>query len=139
VIYREGKLERALLARVERGEDLAWALGELARWEKLDAALVRGTGTLATADLAAGDGPVAHLEGPLALVSLAGTLARREGALVVALHAVLVRPGASGLETIAGRLDAATADGVDLVLDVLDDAGLEWRVDPETGGQSRVR
>ncbi|BDG02190.1 PCC domain-containing protein [Anaeromyxobacter oryzae] len=135
--YRQARIERALLARVERGEDLLWALGELARWEKLDAALVRGSGTLAAADLAAAGGAVERLEGPLALATLAGTLALRDGRLEIALHAVVV--GADGREARAGRLLAAIADGVDLVVDVLDDAGLEWRVDPESGGVARRR
>jgi predicted DNA-binding protein with PD1-like motif len=138
MIYREARFERALRARLEPGEDLAWALRELARWEKLDAALIRGSGALRWADLAPGDGPAAErLQGPLVVPSLSGTLALRDGALEVALHAVVVWGSGETQVVRAGRLDAAVADGLDLVLDVLDDRGLEWRIDPATGAHGR--
>lgn len=134
MIYRQAGLARALLARVERGEDLAWALAELVRWEKLDAALVRGSGRLEAAVLErAGEEPEA-LAGPLEVVSLAGTVRFAAGATSVALRAVLVGP-APERATHAGLLRSARAAELDVVLDVLDDAGLEWRISPS--GRSR--
>jgi predicted DNA-binding protein with PD1-like motif len=125
VIYRAAKIARALLARVEPGEDLHAALRELARWEKLDHALVRGSGLLeaATLEPAAGGAPE-RLAGPLALSSLAGVLTLRGGVLELRLDAVLAPPG--GTEVRAGRLAAARAAEVELVVDVLEDVSAQW-------------
>jgi predicted DNA-binding protein with PD1-like motif len=132
VIYRQAGLARALLARVEAGEDLAWALGELVRWEKLDAALVRGSGRLASAVLERdGEAPEA-LEGPLELVALSGTVRFEDGAVRLALRGVVAAPGRP---VLAGALRDVRAAEVDLVLDVLEDEGLDWRIDPT--GRSR--
>jgi predicted DNA-binding protein with PD1-like motif len=132
VIYRQAGLARALLARVEAGEDLGWAIGELVRWEKLDAALVRGSGRLAAAVLEREGEPPETLEGPLELVALSGTVRLQDGAVQLALRGVVTAPGRP---VLAGALRAVRAAEVDLVVDVLDDAGLEWKISPT--GRSR--
>lgn len=136
MIYRQAGASRALLARVEAGEELAWALNELFRWERLDAVLVRGAGLLEGATLVGPDGDAEPLDGPVALEALSGVARFEGGAVAAELRGVLVLPGPER-RVVAGLLRSARARAVDLVLDVLEDGGLEWRVAPGDGGRRR--
>lgn len=132
MIYRQTRLTRVIEVTLEPGERLPEALVELARWEKVDAARVRGHGVLASAELESA-GARHALDGPLEVASLLGLVRVSGERASVELHAVLVRGGADGPEVRAGALVAARAERVALVLDVLDDAALEWSFDPATG------
>jgi predicted DNA-binding protein with PD1-like motif len=130
-----------VLARLSRGEWLHEAIGELARAERIDAGLVRGRGAVDHAELRAYD-PEVHryeleveIEGPSELAVLQGSIALREGAPDVSLHAVVARPAEAGGMPIvaAGLLARARTVAVEIAIDVLEDGGL-WRVeDPDTG------
>jgi predicted DNA-binding protein with PD1-like motif len=132
VIYRQTRLTRVIEVTLEPGERLPEALVELARWEKVDAARVRGHGQLASAELESA-GERHTLDGPLEVESLLGLVRVGGDRADAELHAVLVRRGAGGPELVAGALVAARAERLALVLDVLDDAALEWSFDPATG------
>lgn len=132
MIYRSTQLTRVVEVRLEAGELLLDAILELARREWIDAAWVRGHGVLEYAELEEAGARVA-LEGPLELATLAGAVHVGSDRAEARLHAVVARPGAAGRELHAGRLLAARAGLVELVLDVLDGSALEWSFDPSTG------
>lgn len=116
---------RRVVARVDGGQPLHEAVAWLARWEKADAALVRGAGTVEAASFAPAPGAAEAprpAEGVLELVSLEGSVTTVAGAAHVVLRAVVAGPGGAAL---AGRLAAARAIAVELVLDVLDDVHLD--------------
>jgi len=144
VIHVPSRRGRIVVARLERGEDLHAALLELARWESIDAGIVRGTGLLEEVVLHAYAGKLREeslvARGELELVALSGSIALRDGAPEVRLHAVVGHPagGAEGTGlpsgvAAAGFVASARALAVELVVDVLDDVYLDLRVDDETG------
>jgi predicted DNA-binding protein with PD1-like motif len=136
VISTQTRQTRVIVARLDRGEDVAAALLELARWHRVDAGLVRGQGILDAATLGRYDPPrrayaaQPALPGPLELAALCGTLSLRAGAPDLRLHAVLA--GADGA-CHAGLLLGARAFSVEVALDALDEADLERQDDPATG------
>ncbi len=134
MIYRPTSFVRVLEVRLEHGERLPQALLALARWERVDAARVRGQGLLEAVELEV-DGARLALGGRLELASLSGALVVRGDREEATLHAVVaVRSGAGGVpEVHAGRVLSARALDASLTLDVVDDAPLEWRFDPATG------
>jgi predicted DNA-binding protein with PD1-like motif len=143
MVHVESRRARRVIARVDGGVALHEAVAELARWEKADAALVRGRGVVEAAVLARWDATAgarverARVEGPVELVTLEGSVALRDGAVDVRLSAVLAGEDGAAL---AGLLVTARAVAVELALDVLDDVfldrspdatGLEpWRPSP---------
>jgi predicted DNA-binding protein with PD1-like motif len=140
VIHAVSTRTRVVVARVEPGESLPEAVLELARWERVDAAFVRGHGILSLVELDAWDGdrraygaPV-RLEGALELASLSGFVALSRGAPEASLHAVVAwRAAGSGQGTAAGRVVSARAVAVELAVDVYDDAILDRHEDAATG------
>lgn len=136
MITGESATTRCVMGRVEDGEEVVAALGELARLERIDAGFVRGQGTVRGAELARYD-PAARayvaaaaVPGPAELVSLQGSLSLEAGVATPWLWAVLAP--ASGAP-VAGRLVAARAVHVEFAVDVLDDGDLERRPDAATG------
>jgi predicted DNA-binding protein with PD1-like motif len=141
VIYGVTVQTRVVVGRLERGEWLHEALLEVARLEEVDAAFVRGHGTVEQAVLHAYD-PASRgyvLEEEIAsaaeLASLSGAISLRDGKPDVRLHATVARPAeAGGLPLVAaGLLASARAVVVELALDVYDGGDLERRDDPATG------
>lgn len=128
---------RVLLGRLVGGEDVVSALAEVARAERVDAALVRGHGVVEDVELARFDpdvrtfAPAFRGRGALELASLAGTVALRDGRPDLVLRAVVAR-GDRG-EVAGGVLVRARAVAVEFVLDAYDDAEVPRRDDPETG------
>lgn len=136
MIVGETKLTRVLVGRLEAGEWLHDALLEIARLERVDAAMVRGQGIVDLAELDLWDpalkgyGAPLRLSGPLELASLSGSVSLRGGAPDVRLHAVVAGPTACA----GGRLARGRAVAVELALDVYDDGDLDRSVDdPVTG------
>jgi predicted DNA-binding protein with PD1-like motif len=140
VIHAVSSRTRVVVARAEPGEWLPEALLELARWERVDAAFVRGHGLLSLAELALWDpetrsrGAPLRLDGTLELAGLCGFVSLSRGAPEVSLHAVVSRVAAGGgWETAAGLLVRARAVAVELAVDVYDDAILDRHEDAATG------
>lgn len=140
MIHAVSTKTRVVVARLEPGEGLPEAVLELARWERVDAAFVRGHGILSLAVLDVWDpdrrayGAPVRLEGALELASLSGFVALSGGVPDATLHAVVAwqaRDGGRG--TAAGLLVAARAVAVELAVDVYDDAILDRHEDPATG------
>lgn len=142
MIVGETKLTRVLVGRLEPGEWLHDALLEIARLERVDAAMVRGQGIADLAELDVWDpalrgyGAPRRLTGALELASLCGSVSLRGGVPDVRLHAVVAWPGA-GAEPpgcTGGLLVRGRAVSVELALDVYDDGDLDRSVqDPVTG------
>jgi predicted DNA-binding protein with PD1-like motif len=142
VIVGETKLTRVLVGRLEPGEWLHDALLEMARLERVDAAMVRGQGIVDLAELDVWDpalkgyGAPRRLTGTLELASLSGSVSLHRGVPDVRLHAVVAwpraepePPGCAGGLLVRGR-----AVSVELALDVYDDGDLDRSVqDPVTG------
>jgi predicted DNA-binding protein with PD1-like motif len=130
-----------IIARLSRGEWLHDAIAELARAERIDAGLVRGQGAIDHAELRSYDPRSrryeleVEIEGACELAVLSGSVALRDGAPDVALHAVVARPAEEGGMPIvaAGQLARARAVAVEIAIDVLEDGGLWRSEDPETG------
>lgn len=142
MIVGETKLTRVLVGRLEAGEWLHDALLEIARLERVDAAMVRGQGIVDVAELELWEparkayGAPLRLSGALELASLSGSVSLRGGAPDVRLHAVVAGPRAeAGPPACAGgRLARGRAVVVELALDVYDDGDLDRSVDdPVTG------
>jgi predicted DNA-binding protein with PD1-like motif len=139
MIQVEAHRTRLVIARLDQGEPVHDAILEVARWEKVDAALVRGGGVVEDPVLAWWDParrervPGATLEGAFELVALGGSVTVAGGKPDLRLHATLARAGADGAgELRAGLLVRARVVSVELVLDVVDDAHLD-RVPDATG------
>jgi predicted DNA-binding protein with PD1-like motif len=139
VIFVQSRKTRKVIARLERGEDLLASLLELARYESIDAGIVRGSGLVEEIVLHAWRGServevLAH-RGVLDLASLTGSIALRGGMPEVRLHAVVDRPasGMPGASASAGWVVRGRALSVELAVDVLDDVHLDLRIDEATG------
>ncbi len=134
MIFVPSRKTRLVVARLERGEDLHASIAELARWESVDAGLVRGSGLVDQIVLHAWSGSArqdALVEGAaVELASLTGSIALRDGRPEVRLHAVVHRGGAGAA---AGYLERARALSVELAIDALDDVHLDLRTDDATG------
>ena len=126
--------------RLEPGEWLHDALLEMARLERVDAAMVRGQGIVDLAELDVWDPALKgyrrrRLTGASA-ASLSGSVSLHGGVPDVRLHAVVAwpraepdPPGCAGGLLVRGR-----AVSVELALDVYDDGDLDRSVqDPVTG------
>jgi predicted DNA-binding protein with PD1-like motif len=130
---------RGFLARLDPGDWLHQSIAELARAERIDAALVRGAGIVEAAELALWD-PQAQawtaagaVEGVAHLASLHGVVSLRGGAPDVRLHVVLALRGAGLPAATAGLLLRARAVAVELALDVFDEATVDRGDDPASG------
>jgi predicted DNA-binding protein with PD1-like motif len=136
VIVGESAYTRCVMGRLEAGEEVLAAVRELARAERIDAAFVRGHGTLAAVELARWEpgarvwAPAGGVTGPAELVTLQGSISLEEGVAAPWLWA-LVAPAAGA--PLGGRLLSARVIHVELAVDVLDDGDLERRPDAATG------
>jgi predicted DNA-binding protein with PD1-like motif len=140
VIHAVSTRTRVVVARLEPGEWLPEAVLELSRWEKVDAAFVRGHGILSLAELDVWDaerrsyGAPVRLDGALELAALSGFVALSGGAPDASLHAVVAWRGDDGVHRLAGGLLVrARAVAVELAVDVYDDAILDRHEDAATG------
>jgi predicted DNA-binding protein with PD1-like motif len=137
VIFVPSRRTRVVVARLERGEDLHASIAELARWESVDAGLVRGSGLVEEVVLHAWAGDrreqafVEH--GAIELAAVTGSIALREGRPEVRLHAVVHGARDGTRVAAAGFLERARALCVELAVDVLDDVHLDLRIDEATG------
>ena len=138
-VHTVTRATRVVVGRVEAGAELHAALLEAARWERIDAAAVRGPGVVEEAALAVYDpGARAHaaaesVDGVAELASLSGTVSLRDGVPDLVLHAVLARAGEGRTEVSAGLLLRARAVAVEFTMEVWDECTLDRREDPATG------
>lgn len=143
---------RRFVVRIEPGEDVVASLEKLAKSELFRAGWARGRGVVAWADIATWDDAARawkaarHLEGPLSLTSLDGTFTTRLGEPTLEIEASFSREAGS----IGGRLVAAAALSVEILVEVFDDVRLErqeddalgmavWRADRTPGVVARPR
>jgi predicted DNA-binding protein with PD1-like motif len=143
VIFVPSRKTRLVVARLERGEDLHASIAELARWESVDAGLVRGSGLVEEIVLHDWRGRLRQQtlvhHGVVELAALTGSVALRDGTPEVRLHAVVGvgREGDRVVDTVglgsAGFVAQARALSVELAIDVLDDVHLDLRIDEATG------
>lgn len=112
----ESRGARALLVRLERGEDVLGALATLAAKEKIGAAWVRGIGSLASAKVRR------QIEGPLEVMSFEGTLTFADGEADARLRVSLASDSGQGAR---GRLEGGEALNLELRIEVFEELRAE--------------
>jgi predicted DNA-binding protein with PD1-like motif len=121
VAFKE-QTTRRFAGRLGRGEDVLQAVLDLCREHKLTAGEVRGAGVLETVELAAHDPALGRprsarrFEGTFELVSLWGVISSDGENPRCVAHATVMRDRDTGIELLGGRLMAARAIEVDLVI-----------------------
>ena len=139
MIVFESKKTRRIVLRLERGEDLVAELESLAEREGIEAAWVRGIGSLAWAELDRHDQarrvaePPQRFEMPCDILTLEGNLSILGGAPRAQLYATLARRTDNGVDVLGGRLRAGEVFACELVLEVFEDLRLSRARDEKTG------
>lgn len=135
----ESRRSRRLLVRLDRGEELIERIEALARRESIEAAWVRGFGTLEWVELDRHDQarrapePPTRYEMPCEVLTLEGNLCTVAGAPRALVHASLARRTDNGVEVLGGRVQAARVFAAELWIEVFDDLRLSRSVDAQTG------
>ncbi len=141
MIACESSKGRRIVGRLDRGQSLLEALGQICRQHHVRAGGLRAIGSLEAAELASFDqdgkrwrsracrGRPAHND----LVNLEGTISEQAGQLAVFARATLTRERDTGLEILGGHVVSARVFALEFVIDAFDDVILRRTPDPATG------
>jgi predicted DNA-binding protein with PD1-like motif len=133
---------RRFVGRLDRGEELVSALRALCKERDVRAGEIRGSGLLASAEIAPYDREARGYAAPrrlrsfFELVHLHGTIASRGGETTVTLHATLARDNqdrGGGIDILGGLLHSAEVLTFEFMLDAMDDLTLTREFDPALG------
>jgi predicted DNA-binding protein with PD1-like motif len=141
----ESHRTRHVVLRIERGEELPFALTRALDDAGVKSGWIEGFGTLEAADVAVFDarmrsyGKARRLEPGGDCVSLRGNVSQLEGSACVRLFATVARETETGLQAVGGELLWARAFAVELHITAFEDAGLSRVADDRTGMLTLVR
>jgi predicted DNA-binding protein with PD1-like motif len=127
VIVQTSRASRRILVRLGDGASIHEVLATLATEHAISAGQISATGIVEDVALATIDpvrrslGDPRGLRGAMELLSLRGSLAREADTPVAQLFATLSRATDNGIELLGGRVAAARAIAVELVIDCLDE------------------
>lgn len=141
----ESHRTRHVVLRIERGEELPFALTRALDEAGVKSGWIEGFGTLEAADVAVFDarlrsyGKARRLEPGGDCVSLRGNVSQLEGSPCVRLFTMMAREMETGLQTVGGELLWARAFAVEIHVTAFEDAALGRVADDRTGMLTLVR
>lgn len=124
---------RHVVMRLRRGDTLPDALAKELRDEIVMCGWLRASGVLSDVELRALDGRGRTFAGPLLVVSLEGSVGLDAGDVSCGMLAVLARETDNGIETIAGEIQRARIEALEVLVTAFDDVAATRRADQGTG------
>lgn len=135
----ETRSTRRLVARLERGEKVLDALGEIARKHGVRAGWIVALGALEHVELVEYDQAAQRyktprrIDGVLEILSFVGNVSLKDGQPFVHLHAAVSRETDNGIEVLGGHVTAGTVFACEVSIECFDELTLERAHDPVTG------